>query len=54
LAILDHGPPAALAVNLVSEVVPAADLMPRATEVASMITAQSPTAVRGPAHLCAA
>jgi enoyl-CoA hydratase/carnithine racemase len=36
----------ALAANLVSEVVPAAELMPRATAVARMIAAQSPTAVR--------
>ena len=36
----------ALAANLVSEVVAAADLMPRATAVARMIAAQSPAAVR--------
>jgi enoyl-CoA hydratase/carnithine racemase len=36
----------ALAANLVSEVVPAAELMPRAAAVARMIAAQSPTAVR--------
>jgi enoyl-CoA hydratase/carnithine racemase len=36
----------ALAANLVSEVVAAAELMPRATAVARMIAAQSPTAVR--------
>jgi enoyl-CoA hydratase/carnithine racemase len=36
----------ALAANLVSEVVAAGELMPRASAVAGMIAAQSPAAVR--------
>jgi len=36
----------ALQAGLVNEVVPSADLLPRAKEIAAMIAAQSPTAVR--------